>query len=141
MTDAAASAGASHSMRLELVPVPVTDVDRARAFYVEKVGFRLDHDARPSGSTRIVQLTPPGSACSILIGTGLGEITAMVPGAVKGLHLVVDDIARTRAEMIGRGVPVEDVRDLGGILFARFEDPDGNSWMLQEIPPRFRKGA
>ena len=122
-------------MKLELVPVPVTDVDRAKAFYVEKVGFHLDLDVQPGNGARVVQLTPPGSACSIVIGTGLGEISEMRPGTVKGLHLVVADIKKAREELLGRGVAVGEVDDLGGVLYVRFNDPDGNSWLLQEMPP------
>ncbi len=126
-------------MKLELVPVPVTDVDRAKTFYIDKVGFHADHDVTPRDGMRVVQLTPTGSACSIVIGTGLGEISDMQPGSVKALHLVVADIAGAREWLLGRGVEVGKVLDLGGILFARFADPDGNSWLLQEIPARFRK--
>ena len=122
-------------MKLELVPVPVTDVDRAKAFYVEKVGFHLDLDVQPGNGARVLQLTPPGSACSIVIGTGLGEISEMRPGTVKGLHLVVADINKAREELLGRGVAVGEVDDLGGVLYVRFNDPDDNSWLLQEIPP------
>lgn len=126
-------------MKLELVPVPVTDVDRAKAFYVEKVGFHADHDVDSDNGMRVVQLTPSGSACSIVIGTGLGEISAMPPGSVKGLHLVVTNLAEVRESLIGRGVEVGEIQDYKGILFARFADLDGNSWMLQEIPARFKK--
>jgi catechol 2,3-dioxygenase-like lactoylglutathione lyase family enzyme len=119
-------------MKLELVPVPVSDVDRAKAFYVEKVGFHADHDVQPGNGMRFVQLTPPGSACSIVIGTGLGEISE--PGSVKGLHLVVADIHKAREALAGRGVEVGEVDDLGGIKYVYFRDPDGNSWLLQEIP-------
>ncbi len=126
-------------MKLELVPLPVTDIDRAKAFY-EMIGFHTDHDVNPGNGTRVVQLTPPGSACSIVIGAGLGEISEMPPGSIKGLHVVVDNIAASRETLIGRGVEVADILDLGGILFARFADPDGNSWLLQEIPARFKKG-
>lgn len=132
---------APFAMKLELVPVPVADVDRAKSFYVEKVGFNADLDVTPNSGMRVVQLTPPGSACSIVIGTGLGEISAMQPGTVKALHLVVDDIKHSRDVLIDRGVEVGEVNDMGGILFARFADPDGNSWLLQEIPARFRGGA
>src|SRR5579859_7883230 len=104
-------------MKLELVPVPVTDVDRAKVFYVEKVGFHADHDVQPGNGMRIVQLTPPGSACSIVIGTGMGEISAMQPGSIKGLHLVVADINEARAALASRGVTVSEVNDLGGILY------------------------
>jgi catechol 2,3-dioxygenase-like lactoylglutathione lyase family enzyme len=100
-------------MKLELVPVPVSDVDRARAFYVEQVGFHLDHDVQPGNGMRVVQLTPPGSACSIVIGTGLGEISEMQPGSIKALHLVVDDIHKAREALSLRGVEVGEVVDLG----------------------------
>lgn len=126
-------------MKLELVPVPVSDIDRAKAFYVEKIGFHADHDVQPGNGMRVLQLTPPGSTCSIVIGTGLGEISEMTPGAVKALHLVVADIVEAREALLGRGVEVGAVKDLGGILFARFADPDGNSWLLQEIPAKFKK--
>lgn len=122
-------------MKLELVPVPVSDVDRAKAFYVEKVGFHADLDVRPGNGVRIVQLTPPGSACSIVIGTGMGEISEMQPGTLKGLHLVVADINQAREELASRGVAVGKVDDLGGVKYVSFSDPDGNSWLLQEIPP------
>ena len=121
-------------MKLELVPIPVTDVDRAKTFYVEQVGFHEDLDVRPADGVRIVQLTPPGSACSIVIGTGLGEISEIQPGTIKGLHLVVADINRAREELAGRGVAVGKVDDLGGVLYVHFSDPDGNTWLLQEIP-------
>jgi catechol 2,3-dioxygenase-like lactoylglutathione lyase family enzyme len=117
------------TMRLELVPIAVGDVDAAIAFYRDGVGFVLDHDVAPAPGVRVVQLTPPGSACSIAFGTGMGS------GApVSNLHLVVDDVAATRAELLGRGVPVGEVQDMGGVLYAFFGDPDGNSWALQEIP-------
>jgi catechol 2,3-dioxygenase-like lactoylglutathione lyase family enzyme len=121
-------------MKLELVPVPVSDVDRAKSFYVDLVGFHLDHDVQPGNGMRVVQLTPSGSACSIVIGTGMGEISAMQPGSVKGLHLVVTDIHKTRETLAGRGVPVSEVADMGGVKYAYFSDPDGNSWALQELP-------
>ena len=121
-------------MKLELVPVPVSDVDRAKAFYVEKLGFHADHDVQPGNGMRVVQLTPPGSACSIVIGTGLGEISEMRPGSVKALHLVVADIHTAREALASRGVEVGAVDDLGGIKYVSFSDPDGNSWLLQEIP-------
>jgi len=122
-------------MKLELVPVPVSDVERARDFYVEQIGFHLDHDVQPSDTVRIVQLTPPGSACSIVIGTGLGEISRMEPGSVKGLHLVVADVNQTREILSERGVEVSAVDEYPrGIKYVYFRDPDGNSWALQEIP-------
>jgi len=118
--------------KLELVPLPVADVDRAKAFYMEKVGFHLDHDVR-NGDLRVVQLTPPGSACSIVIGKGIVDTP---PGSVKLLHLVVADIQAARAELKRRGVEVSEVQDLGGgITMAFFDDPDGNSWAVQHIAP------
>jgi predicted enzyme related to lactoylglutathione lyase len=123
-------------MKLELVPVPVTDVDRAKAFYAERLGFVVDIDVRPAEGVRVVQLTPPGSACSISLGTGLAVYGAP-PGSVRGLHLVVDDIEQARAELVGRGVAVDEVVDVGGgVRYAGFEDPDGNSLTLQEMPWR-----
>lgn len=123
-------------MRLEVVPVPVTDIDRARDFYANQVGFNLDHDTFPSDGVRVVQLTPPGSGCSIVMGTGLGEISDMQPGIVKGLHLVVQDIAEVRDLLLERGVTVSEIEVYPRqIKFAHFRDPDGNTWVLQEIPP------
>lgn len=123
-------------MKLELVPVPVSDVDRAKTFYVEMIGFHLDHDVQPSDAVRVVQLTPLGSACSIVIGTGMGEISAMQPGSVKALHLVVADIQEAREALTGRGVVVGEIMDLGGVQYASWNDPDGNSWLLQQLPAR-----
>jgi predicted enzyme related to lactoylglutathione lyase len=121
-------------MKLELVPVPVTDVDQAKAFYTDQLGFVLDVDVEPSEGMRVVQLTPPGSACSIVIGTGLDEISDMVPGTLRGLHLVVNNIAQAREELISRGVHVSDIIDVGGgVKYAWFTDPDGNSLTLQEM--------
>lgn len=120
-------------MKLELVPVPVSDVDRAKTFYAEKVGFHVDHDVQPGNGMRIVQLTPPGSACSIVIGTGMGEISSMQPGTVKAVHLVVDDINQACEALVSRGVQVGGIDDMGGVKYAGFSDPDGNSWLLQEI--------
>ena len=123
-------------MKLELVPVPVTDVDRAKAFYEEQLGFVVDVDVRPAEGVRVVQLTPPGSACSIGLGTGLPAYEA-TPGSVRGLHLVVADIGQARAELVGRGVHVGPVEDVGGgVLYASLEDPDGNTLTLQEMPWR-----
>jgi catechol 2,3-dioxygenase-like lactoylglutathione lyase family enzyme len=117
-------------MKLELVPIPVSDVDRAKAFYVEGVGFHADHDHTLSESLRFVQLTPPGSACSIAIGTG---ITSSSPGTAQGLLLVVADIDGARAELAERGVEISEVRVEGwGARHAYFQDPDGNSWQLQQ---------
>jgi predicted enzyme related to lactoylglutathione lyase len=116
--------------KLELVAIPVTDVDRAKAFYVERVGFNADHDHRVDHKTRFVQLTPPGSACSIAIGEG---VTDAEPGSVRGMQLVVDDIDAARAELTSRSVPVGDVQDFPWGRFLFFSDPDGNSWAIQEI--------
>lgn len=121
------------NMRLELVPVPVSDIDWAIDFYVNKVGFNLDHDVRPNNEMRVVQLTPPGSACSIVMGTGMPEISDMIPGTQKALHLVVDDVRAAREALMGRGVACGEVDDMGGILYVYFQDPDGNSWLLQKI--------
>jgi catechol 2,3-dioxygenase-like lactoylglutathione lyase family enzyme len=136
---------------LELVVVPVSDVDRAKAFYTEKLGFHLDVDHRAGDDFRVVQMTPPGSACSITIGKG---VTRGVPGSVHGLHLVVSDIEAARAELVGRGMDVGDVQhfeagkqvpgadpqraDYGSFLF--FSDPDGNSWAVQEVSRRKPRG-
>jgi catechol 2,3-dioxygenase-like lactoylglutathione lyase family enzyme len=127
----------SMDWKLELVPIPVSDVDRAKAFYAEKVGFNVDldvnadNDHRVSDEMRVVQLTPPGSACSIAFGTGIVDTP---PGSVQALHLVVSDINAARAELVERGVEVGEVQDLGGVLYASFSDPDGNSWALQQLP-------
>jgi predicted enzyme related to lactoylglutathione lyase len=124
--------------RLEVLQVPVSDVDRAKAFYTEQAGFEEDHDVRPSDEMRVVQLTPSGSACSIVIGTGLSN---MEPGSLQGVQLIVADIAAARAELAGRGVEVSEIRlmgpeDMDGSKFAFFSDPDGNGWALQEIRAR-----
>ena len=119
--------------RLELVPVPVTDVDRAKAFYVDQVGFEADHDHQVTDTLRFVQLTPPGSACSIVIGSGISE---MAPGSQKGLQLVVTDIDAARAHLVGRGVAVSDVSTFDWGKFVYFSDPDGNSWNVQQLPDR-----
>jgi catechol 2,3-dioxygenase-like lactoylglutathione lyase family enzyme len=119
--------------KLELVAVPVSDVDRAKAFYTEKAGFNADHDHTVTEDLRFVQLTPPGSACSIAIGSG---ITEMPPGSVQGLQLVVSDIEAARAELSGRGVDVGDIQDFPWGRFLFFKDPDGNGWAVQAIPPR-----
>ncbi len=117
-------------MRLELVPVPVSDVDRAKSFYVDAVGFHADHDHTLPGGIRFVQLTPPGSACSIAVGAGIGTGT---PGCAQGLLLVVDDVDAVREGLVERGVEVTDVRDeVWGSRHAYFQDPDGNSWQLQQ---------
>jgi catechol 2,3-dioxygenase-like lactoylglutathione lyase family enzyme len=130
--------------RLELVIIPVSDVDRSKAFYVDKLGFNLDVDHQPSDEFRVVQMTPPGSACSITIGIGLTDAT---PGSYRGTHLVVADIEAARDELVGRGVGVSEVRHMGSAgwesgphpersdygSFADFSDPDGNTWVLQEV--------
>jgi predicted enzyme related to lactoylglutathione lyase len=120
--------------RLELVQVPVSDVDRAKEFYVDKVGFNADHDHRVNEAMRFVQLTPPGSGCSIAIGTGLG--LEMEPGSQKGLQIVVDDIDAAHAHLAGNGVEVSDVEHFPWGDFVFFSDPDGNAWAVQAIPPR-----
>ena len=123
-------------MKLELVPVPVADVNRAKAFYVEQVGFHADLDVRPGEGVRIVQLTPPESACSIVLGTGLPGL-AMPTGSLRGLHLVVGDIYQAREALISRGVEVSEVDEHDqGVKYASFSDPDGNTWALQEMPWR-----
>jgi predicted enzyme related to lactoylglutathione lyase len=120
-------------MKLELVPIPVTDIELAKAFYADRLGFVVDVDVRPADGVRVVQLTPPGSACSIGFGTGL-QAYAGTPGSIRALHLVVPDIERARAELIGRGVDVGAVHDVGGgVRYAGFQDPDGNSLTLQEM--------
>jgi catechol 2,3-dioxygenase-like lactoylglutathione lyase family enzyme len=127
-------------MKLELVPIPVTDVDRAKAFYTDQLGFVADVDVTPWPGVRVVQLTPPGSACSIGLGTGLAAYDGREPGSVKALHLVVEDIEKARAELIGRGVAVGEIEDVGGgVRYAGFSDPDGNTLTLQEMP--WRTGA
>jgi catechol 2,3-dioxygenase-like lactoylglutathione lyase family enzyme len=118
--------------KLELVAVPVSDVDRAKAFYTEQAGFRLDHDHKVSDDLRFVQLTPPGSACSIAIGKG---IVNSEPGSVRGLQLVVANIDAARAELVGRGLDVSDVQHLPGGSFVFFSDPDGNGWSVQQASP------
>ena len=119
--------------KLELVAVPVSDVDRAKAFYAEQVGFVVDHDHQVNDDLRFVQLTPRGSACSIAIGAGLVDAT---PGSVKGLQMVVADVHAARAELVERGVDASEVQDFPWGSFVFFEDPDGNSWAVQELPPR-----
>ncbi len=119
--------------KLELVPVPVSDVDRAKAFYVDQMGFNADHDHQVHDALRFVQLTPPGSACSIVLGTG---ITQMAPGSQQGLQVVVEDVAQARTELIGRGVAASDVDVQPWGSFVTFADPDGNTWSLQQLPQR-----
>jgi catechol 2,3-dioxygenase-like lactoylglutathione lyase family enzyme len=120
---------------LELIPVPVSDIDRAKAFYAELAGFHVDVDVQPADGVRIVQLTPPGSACSITLVTGVPWLE-MPAGSLRGLHLVVSDIEQARAALIGRGVEVAPVQDMGGVFYASFADPDGNTWLLQHMPWR-----
>ena len=119
--------------KLELVPIPVSDVDRAKTFYTEKVGFNADHDHRVSDEIRFVQLTPPGSACSIAIGMGIVDTP---PGSVQGLQLVVSDINAARAELLERGVEVSGVEEFPWGSFVFFSDPDGNGWSVQQLPAR-----
>ena len=118
-------------MKLELIAVPVSDVDRAKAFYVDQVGFNADHDHAVSDDIRFVQLTPPGSACSIAIGKGLTERSE--PGSVEGLQMVVADAEAARAELAGRGVEVSEIQEFPWGRFVFFQDPDGNGWALQQI--------
>ena len=120
-------------MKLELVAVPVTDVDRAKAFYVDQVGFAADHDHRIHEGLRFVQLTPPGSACSVVLGTG---ITDMPPGSQRGLQCVVPDARAAREELVGRGVDCSEAEEQPWGTFVHFADPDGNTWSLQQLPPR-----
>jgi catechol 2,3-dioxygenase-like lactoylglutathione lyase family enzyme len=117
--------------KIELVAIPVTDVDRAKAFYVDQVGFHADHDYQVNEQLRFVQLTPPGSACSVVLGTG---ITEMPPGSQKGVQMVVADATAAREELISRGVQASEVEVLPWGSFVRFSDPDGNTWSLQQLP-------
>lgn len=119
--------------KLELVAIPVTDVDRAKRFYVEQVGFHADHDRVVNPELRFVQLTPPGSGCSIAMGSG---ITDAEPGSVRGMQLVVDDADIAHAELKERGVEVSDVQEFPWGRFVFFSDPDGNAWAVQELPQR-----
>ena len=119
-------------MRLEVVQVPVADVDRSKSFYLEKLGFVLDHDVEHIPGMRVVQLTPPGSAASIVIGTGM---TSMTPGSLEGLQLVVPDMGAVRAELLSRGADISEIQDMGGVQFAYFGDPDGNRWVIQGATP------
>jgi predicted enzyme related to lactoylglutathione lyase len=126
-------------MKIELIPLPVSDVDRAIAFYADKLGFTKDFDVQPSAGVRVVQLTPAGSTCSVGFGTGL-DAYAGEPGSVRAVHLVVEDIDQARAELVARGVEVSEVHDFGGgVRGAEFADPDGNTFELQEMA--WRKGA
>jgi catechol 2,3-dioxygenase-like lactoylglutathione lyase family enzyme len=118
-------------MKLELVPVPVTDVDRAKSFYVDQVGFVADHDHRVHDGLRFVQLTPPGSTCSVVLGTG---VTEMEPGSQRGLQMVVGDVVAVRQQLLDRGVAASDVDVQPWGSFVTFCDPDGNTWSLQQLP-------
>lgn len=119
--------------KIELVAVPVTDVDKAKAFYVDQVGFTADHDVQVNENLRFVQLTPPGSACSIVIGTG---VTEMAPGSQKGVQIVIGDADAARAQLVARGVTASEVDEQPWGRFVYFADPDGNTWSLQQLPPR-----
>jgi predicted enzyme related to lactoylglutathione lyase len=119
--------------KLELVQVPVSDVDRAKAYYTQRAGFNADVDITVREGLRFVQLTPPGSACSIAIGTGLSDAA---PGSVQGLQLVVEDIQAARAELVDRGVEVGEVQEFDWGSFVFFSDPDGNGWAVQQLPAR-----
>lgn len=120
-------------MKLEVVPMPVSNVEASLEFY-KRLGFHLDHDIEPGNGMRIIQFTPPGSGCSIVFGTGMGEGSA--PGSIKNLHLVVTDIEKALSLLIERDIKVSEVQDMGGVLYAYFSDPDGNSWALQQIGKR-----
>lgn len=137
MTERETAADSMPEMRLELVPVPVSDVDRAKAFY-QQAGFWLEVDVEPLPGMRVIQLTPPGSKCSIVFGTGMQGISDMQPGSMQGLHLVVADMDPARAALLQRGIEVGEVTDMGGVKYAGFSDPDGNLWLLQEFPPEMR---
>ena len=119
------------NFKLELIAVPVSDADRAKAFYADQVGFAVDHDHAVKEGLRFIQLTPPGSGCSIAIGDG---VTEMEPGSLEGLQLVVDDIEAARSELAGRGVEVSEIQDFPWGRFVFFNDPDGNRWAVQQIP-------
>ena len=126
----------SVQMKLELVHIPVSDVDRAKAFYVDQCGWDLTTDHVQDSGMRIVQILPPGSGCAILLGTGIPEISEMPAGMQKGIHLVVADMDEARAALERGGVETGPVMDNGGVLYSRFEDPDGNSWLVQQWPSR-----
>jgi len=119
--------------KLELVAVPVSDVDRAKDFYTQKVGFNLDHDHAVSDEIRFVQLTPPGSACSIAFGKGISEVA---PGSAQGLQMVVDDVEAARAALLERGIETGEIQDFPWGRFVFFSDPDGNGWAVQQLPAR-----
>jgi catechol 2,3-dioxygenase-like lactoylglutathione lyase family enzyme len=119
--------------KIELVAIPVTDVDRAKAFYVDQVGFNADHDIQVNDNLRFVQLTPPGSACSVVLGTG---VTEMAPGSQRGVQIVIADADAAREQLVSKGVEASDIDEQPWGRFVYFADPDGNTWSLQEIPPR-----
>jgi catechol 2,3-dioxygenase-like lactoylglutathione lyase family enzyme len=125
--------GANVDWKLELIGVPVSDVDRAKSFYTEKAGFVADHDHRVSDEIRFVQLTPPGSACSIVIGEGIVDTP---PGSAQSLQMVVSDVEAARAELVARDVDVTEIQDFDWGSFVFFSDPDGNGWAVQQVPPR-----
>lgn len=118
-------------MKLEVVCLPITDADRSKEFYTIVIGFHLDHDIQPGNGMRIIQLTPPGSACSIVFGSGMGLDPK--EGIIKNTHLVVKDITNTRKTLLTRGLEISDITDMGGVKYAYFSDPDGNTWALQQI--------
>jgi predicted enzyme related to lactoylglutathione lyase len=120
----------SMDMKLELVPLPSNNVEESKNFYVEVLGFNLDHDVKPGNGMHVIQLTPPGSACSIAIGTGMGTEDA---DPVKNLHLVVSDITAARNKLVQNGLKISEVDDMGGVKYAYFSDPAGNTWALQQI--------
>ena len=123
-------------MKLELVPIPVSDIDAAISFYADLIGFHLDHDVKPAEGVRVAQLTPPGSACSIVLGKGLPGIE-METGSQRGIHLVVENLDQVRNQLVSKGVEVSEIVEYDqGIKYAYFADPDGNTWALQEIPKR-----
>lgn len=122
------------NMKLQVIPVAVSDIDRAIAFY-QLIGFQLDHDVRPIEGQRVCQLTPKGSDCSIVLTQGLGDISEMEPGSTKGLHLIVKSVAEVRELLLGRGIAVGEIIDYPqGIRMTHFADPDGNTWLFQEFP-------
>ncbi|HEY8678733.1 MAG TPA: VOC family protein [Candidatus Dormibacteraeota bacterium] len=126
-------------MKLELVPIGVSDVDRARAFYADKAGFKLEVDVNPMPGMRVIQFTPPGSACSIVFGDGMDGISNIKPGSITGIHLVVKEMDEARQALIDRGVDVGEVMDMQGVKYASFNDPDGNGWVLQQWPASFKR--
>jgi catechol 2,3-dioxygenase-like lactoylglutathione lyase family enzyme len=126
-------------MKLELVPIGVSDVDRARAFYADKAGFKPEVDVNPMPGMRVIQFTPPGSACSIVFGDGMDGISNIKPGSITGIHLVVKEMDEARQALIDRGVDVGEVMDMQGVKYASFNDPDGNGWVLQQWPASFKR--